>query len=121
MIITISRTDYQALWQESNPKPQHPDPLDRSDRIEVCPNYFGTGYIRKIQLRGIELSIFNYAVRDDVSVTNESGGIEWEFGFHLSGNRSGKQTGENFVSWGYLDEETRECSTHADERILKAD
>lgn len=121
MTITISNTDYQTLWQASNPKPQQPDPLDNCDRIEVCPPYLGTGYIRKIQLRDIELNIFNYVVRDDVVVRTESGGTEWEFGFHLSGNRSGKQTGENFVSWGYFDEETCDYTTYAGERILKVD
>ncbi|PIG94144.1 AraC family transcriptional regulator [Gloeocapsopsis sp. IPPAS B-1203] len=121
MTITIAHTDYQALWQESNLKPQHPDPVDGCDRIEVCPDYLGTGYIRKLQLRGIELNIFNYSVREDVIVTNKSGGTEWEFGFHLSGNRSGKQTGENFVSWGYFDEESHDYPTHAGERILKPD
>lgn len=121
MTITISYTDYQTLWQASNTKPQHPDPLDDCDRIEVCPHDLGTGYIRKIQLRGIELNIFNLGVHEDVIVRTQSDGTEWEFGFHLSGNRSGKQTGENFVSWGYFDEETHDYTTHAGERILKVD
>lgn len=121
MTITISQADYQALWQESNPKPQHPDFLDRCDTIKVCPHHLGTGYIRTIQLRGIELCIFNFAVHEDVIVRTESGGTEWEFGFHLSGNRAGKQTGENFLSWGYFDEGTYDYPTQAGERILKAD
>lgn len=88
----------------------------------MCPQQLGSGYIRTIDLRGIELIIFNYQVQDDLNVIFKvPPGESWlEFGFHLSGKRSGKHAGQNFVEWGTSLESWIEVNkTSASERILK--
>lgn len=119
MAITISRADYDELWREHNPA-QTSTSSGFSEKIEVMPQSLGQGWIHSIQLRGMELSIFKYQLHDDLFIKNQTFGVEWEFGFNLSGNRSGKRTGENFIAWGnYEGEGTWE--TYANDPILKID
>lgn len=113
--ITLFGKDYEQLWQTS---------AESNETIKVCPQQLGSGYIRTIALRDIELSIFDYQVHEDLNVIYDvSLGESWlEFGFHLSGKRSGKHAGQNFVVWGTSQESWIEANeTSATERILKVD
>ena len=126
MSITLSSADYKQLWQAVNPSssPSTPLPGYREWR-DVIPAPLGHGYIQHIQLREVQLSLFNYRLHDDLFVTEPAGadsGTEYEFGFNLSGNRSGIRTGENFLNWGALDEEEDWVwQTYADDPVLKVD
>jgi AraC family transcriptional regulator, transcriptional activator of the genes for pyochelin and ferripyochelin receptors len=118
MSITLSQLDYQELWQQNCAAP--PTGISENlDRIEVCPTQLGTGFIQTVPLRGMQLCIFNYEVHKDIIVNCEDGNYEWEIGFHLSGTRSGKRIGENFLSWGLWDEGQYEIL--AGEQIRKVD
>lgn len=120
MAITISLADYDELWREYNPALQTSTDSGFSEKIEVIPQPLGQGWIHSIQLRGMELCIFNYQLHNDLFIKKQTFGAEWEFGFNLSGNRNGKRTGENFIAWGgYEGEETWE--TYANAPILKID
>lgn len=120
MAITISRADYDELWREHNPTPPTLTISGCSEKIEVVPQPLGQGWICSIQLRGIELCIFNYQLHDDLFVKDQTVRAEWEFGFNISGNRSGKRTGENFIGWGNFEGEGV-WETYADDPILKVD
>jgi AraC-like DNA-binding protein len=120
MAITISRANYDELWREHNPAPQTSTHLGFSEQIEVIPQSLGQGWIQSIQLRGMAVSIFNYRLHDDLFIRDQIFGTEWEIGFHLSGNRSGKQTGENFIGWGQCEGEEI-WETYANDPILKID
>lgn len=121
--ITLFSKDYEELWQDTR-KLQQIELADSKETVRMCPQQLGSGYIRTIDLHGIELIILNYQVYDDLNVIfnvppGESG---LEFGFHLSGKRSGKRAGQNFVEWGTtLESETWVSETSADEPILKVD
>ncbi|WAL59538.1 helix-turn-helix transcriptional regulator [Thermocoleostomius sinensis] len=86
----------------------------------MVPPQFGQGQIRSIFLQGMELLIFQYRLHDDLRVIDEAGGTEWEFGFNISGNRCGKQTGESFIGWGSY-EDGGIYETYANDAILKID
>ncbi|WP_073550920.1 helix-turn-helix domain-containing protein [Chroogloeocystis siderophila] len=113
MTLTLLSDEYEQLWQA---RQEH--------NIKVCPQQLGCGYIRTLDLRGIELSIFNYQVHEDLNVIFDFlPGDSWlEFGFQLLGNRSGKRAGQNFVTWGTtLESEIWASETLASEQILKVD
>ena len=108
----ISQAEYQERWYDLNKNTQYPDPLDSSDIIYSCPEQFGIGYDRWIELRDISLLIINQKYHDDLQIVFEAGQDEFEqieFGFNLSGryssnrldhacNRGGK---ENFLQWNF--------------------
>lgn len=120
MAITLSRTDYDELWHERNPNPLVFSRPGYSEQVEFVPEQFGQGFIRSIQLREISVLIFNYQLHQDLLIDEEVFGTEWEFGFNLSGNRNGKQTGENFIEWGVY-EGTTAALTYANDPVLKVD
>ncbi len=126
MSITLSSADYKQLWQAANPPSSPSTPLSGyREWQEVIPAPLGQGYIQHIQMREVQLSLFNYRLHDDLFVAEQAGedsGTEYEFGFNLSGNRSGKRTGENFLHWGTVDaEEAWIWQTYADDPVLKVD
>lgn len=126
MVITLSSADYKQLWQAANPSSSPSTPLPGyREWQEVIPAPLGQGYIQHIQLREIQLSLFNYRLHDDLFVAEQAGEdsyTEYEFGFNLSGNRSGKRTGENFLHWGCGDaEENWVWQTYANDPVLKVD
>ncbi|MEH2263861.1 helix-turn-helix transcriptional regulator [Nostoc sp.] len=112
----ISQAEYQEIWYNSNKNTQYPDPLDSSDIIYSCPEQFGIGCDRYIELRDINLLIRNQKYHDDLQIfcepyQDEFGSIE--FGFNLSANytsnrfdtavkRGGK---ENFLQWELPEQE----------------
>lgn len=123
MTITLFSKDYEELWQDTC-NLQQITLADSNEAVRMCSQQLGFGYIRTIDLRDIELSIFNYQVHEDLNVIFDfPPGDSWlEFGFHLSGKRSGKRTGQNFVTWGTsLESEIWVSETSADEPILKVD
>ncbi|MGG6269512.1 helix-turn-helix transcriptional regulator [Leptolyngbya sp. AN03gr2] len=119
MAIILSRTDYDALWKAQNPTPASHLSND-SEQIQTVPDQLGQGWMQSIQLRGIDLCIFNYQLHEDLTVQQQSFGTEWEFGFNLSGNRSGNHSGENFIAWGTY-EDSEDWVTYANNPILKID
>lgn len=131
MTITISHTDYDALWQQANPKPQDKGHTDFSDIRRTVPDQLGQGYIRSMQWNGLDLTLYQYQLHEDVQIFGEAQeliGNEYaafrsgEIGFHLSGNRSGMHTGDNFLEWGYCDnEDDWSFDTYANEPIIKVD
>ena len=108
----ISQAEYQEKWYDCNENIQYPDPLDSSDIIYSCPEQFGIGYERWIELRDISLLIINQKYHDDLGIAFEAGQDEYdeiEFGFNLSGNYSSnrldfpynKSGRENFLQWDF--------------------
>ena len=108
----ISEAEYQERWYDSNKNTQYPDPLDSSDIIYSCPEQFGRGYERWIELRDISLLIINQKYHDDLKIVFEAGQDEFEqieFGFNLSGSYSSNRLdrpcnrggGENFLQWDF--------------------
>ncbi|NDJ17918.1 helix-turn-helix transcriptional regulator [Myxacorys almedinensis] len=120
MAITISRTDYDELWRACNPAPLVSSHSGYCEQIEVVPEQFGEGYIQFIQLREINLALFNYQLHHDLYIRDEVFGAAWEFGFNLSGNCSGKHTGENFIEWGAYEGEGT-WITYANDPVYKVD
>ena len=129
MAITIYNSDYDALWQEANTSPQNIKSEGYFETLQLVPDRLGQGYIRSIQLHGINLWLFNYQLHDDLFIIRkgqDTADISREFGFHLSGDRCGKRTGENFVDWECFDDPDK-CNdeyisiTYAKEPILKVD
>jgi AraC family transcriptional regulator, transcriptional activator of the genes for pyochelin and ferripyochelin receptors len=120
MTITLSRLDYDELWRESNPIPQRLDDASYSEKTGVIPKRLGQGYQQTIHLREITLCIFNYSLHEDLLIQDQGASAEWEFGFHLSGDRYGKRGGENFLNWGFYEGEWI-GRTSAKEPILKVD
>ncbi|ESA33721.1 transcriptional family [Leptolyngbya sp. Heron Island J] len=125
MTITISRADYDMLWQQANPQPQDLGGTSFSDIRRIVPERLGQGYIQSIQWTGVELTLFHYRFHEDVHILNRANNEDacvCEIGFHLSGNRRGKCTGENFIEWGSYDTPDKWIDvTYANEPILKAD
>jgi AraC family transcriptional regulator, transcriptional activator of the genes for pyochelin and ferripyochelin receptors len=126
MAITLSEQEYDALWDVSNPNLEDPEIADQFDWTYTCPSQIGQGYERVIQLREIELIIFNEEFHQDVfvqSLAHEETADNVEFGFHLSGSRNGKSTGDSFLEWSPAEkswkEEVKKISTG--ERLLKID
>lgn len=124
MAIEISQAEYDALWQQANLKPQH---SSEAGFVEICkavPPQLGRGYTQRLQWQDIDLLLFNVQFDEDIYITREN--LEeteaCEFGFNVSGNRSGLRTGENFVLWeGNQDDAEEPWITYADEPILKVD
>lgn len=120
MAITLSRTDYDELWETHNSIARTAESSGSFEQVDFVPEQLGQGWVRSIQLRGIELCIFNYQLHEDLIVQQQSFGTEWEFGFNLSGNRSGSYSGENFIGWGTY-EDSEPWLTYANNPILKID
>jgi AraC-like DNA-binding protein len=120
MAITLSRADYDELWKQHNPIAQPGSSSEDAESVMVVPPPLGQGGIRLIPLQGMKLSILEYQLHDDVFVKEQSAGSEWEFGFHVSGNRGGKRTGESFIGWGNYENEGI-YETYANDAILKID
>lgn len=126
MAITISSEGYSELWQESNPELSLANGQTDDEFQQVIPKQLGQGHVRQIQLQGIHLCLCDYQLHDDLCVVDKSqseASSEYEFGFHLSGNRAGKRTGENFLYWGIYegDEDEWKWITYANEPVLKVD
>lgn len=124
MVIQISRTESEALWQQTNPLPKRASCEGLVETLEYVPPQLGKGYIQRIQWHEIELLLFNYTFHDDVHVVGlpQTACISREFGFNLSGNRCGKNSGENFFEWVSIDDQDEEFDiTHANDPILKVD
>lgn len=125
MAVEISRTDYDALWQQANPTPQH---ADRSGFVEVrefVPQQLGQGYTQRLRWQDIDLLLFNVQFHKDIYITGknlEETETVCEFGFNLSGNLCGKRTSENFVEWGGEDNDDEHTwITYANDPICKVD
>lgn len=122
MTFTLSRLEYDDLWQSNPASAIHA--TEETETLRICAQQLGSGYIRTLHLRGIDLTIFDYQLRNDLVVLDEAPpGTTWlEFGFNISGSRSGKRTGQSFAEWG-TDIEGGSCiyETLAEERILKID
>ncbi|MEM9150014.1 MAG: hypothetical protein AAGB19_06120 [Cyanobacteria bacterium P01_F01_bin.3] len=104
MAITLTRTDYDDLWQECNSAPKVTSRSSFYEQKLVVPERLGKGYMQSIQWHGIDLTLFNYRFHDDVHVLQRAEGSTsqlGEFGFHLSGHRGGTRAGENFIHWGH--------------------
>lgn len=125
MTITISCADYDALWQQANPQLQDMGHSAFSDIRRIVPNRLGEGYIQSMQWAGIDLTLFHYRFHEDVRIRHRAKARDsqaGEIGFHLSGNRHGKCTGDNFIEWGHYDDpDSWEQVTYANETILKVD
>lgn len=122
MTFTLSRLEYDDLWR-SCPASKTQTSGD-SETLAFCPDRLGSGYIRTFHLRDINLTIFDYQLRDDLVVVDEDEpGTTWlEFGFNISGNRSGKRTGQSFAEWGTdMEGGTFSYETLAEERVFKVD
>ncbi|WP_414548262.1 helix-turn-helix transcriptional regulator [Anabaena sp. CCY 0017] len=123
----ISRTEYKRTWQQVNQNTQYPDESDTADFINYCPQKFGRGYHRHIQLRGMRLLIIDEEFDDDLYVESEDiQDIEEEqieFGFNLSGSYSRKECGQSFLDWVDTDEisEMEDWKIFAKKRRLKVD
>jgi len=91
----------------------------------MVPEQLGQGYIQSIQWSGIDLTLFHYRFHDDVHVIKQAQDQNpplGEIGFHLSGNRHGYCTGDNFIDWGHYDEPDEWTAvTYANDPILKVD
>ncbi|WOD36934.1 AraC family transcriptional regulator [Nodosilinea sp. E11] len=123
MAITLSSTDYDELWQAANPHRGESDREDLAEVREIVPPRLGQGYVQQIQLRGIGLSLFDYHLHEDVCLISATDSPDsYEVGFNLSGNRSGKRTGENFLEWGTRPvEPPRRQLDYANDPVLKVD
>ncbi len=124
MAIEISQTEYDALWQQANPNPQHSERAGLEESREVVPLQLGQGYIQRLQWQDIDLLLFNAQFDEDIYITGDKPKKTeaCEFGFNVSGNRAGLRTGENFVLWeGNEDDEEETWITYANDPILKVD
>ncbi|MEO1792729.1 MAG: AraC family transcriptional regulator [Cyanobacteria bacterium J06629_19] len=133
MTITLSRSDYDLLWQQANQSlplsEQAGCAATRSpgyaENISHVPQQLGKGYIQNIQWNGIQLRLFNYQFHDDVLVQEpvpDAVSTCREIGFNLSGNLGDKRTGESFIEWGD-DDDDEACTwvTYANAPVLKVD
>ncbi|MEM9508022.1 MAG: hypothetical protein AAGA16_10100, partial [Cyanobacteria bacterium P01_E01_bin.35] len=126
MAITIYGSDYDALWQETNPASGNLKSEGYSETLRLVPERLGQGYIQSIDFHGINLSLFNYQLHEDLYMIMKGEDVSYitrEFGFCLSGHRYGYVTGENFLEWGSFDfpNEHAYYITYAKEPILKID
>ncbi len=127
MVNIISQTEYKRIWQQVNHNTQYPEASDTADFINYCPQNFGRGYRRWIQLRGINLLIINEEFDDDLYIefedTNDCEYRNLEFGFNLSGSYSGRNGTQSFLDWVHIDkgDETEGCKIFAKKRQLKVD
>lgn len=119
----ISLADYQEFWRERNQNTRQPDPSDPSDIINICPQQFGSGYERWIELRDISLLIIDAEFHHDLVIERKysdsfSGGLE--FGFHLSGYWNNIHAGKNFFQSGGLNQNNTSELLRS-QRLLKVD
>ncbi|MEH1832585.1 MAG: AraC family transcriptional regulator [Nostoc sp.] len=118
----ISQSDYAQLWQANV---QYLDPSDNSDATQVCPQQFGKGYERVIQLHGIKVLIINEEFHQDLDVEYPSGKTEGlvEFGFNLTGVRGWIPSCVSFLELAVPGADCEEYLSErkAGERILKID
>ncbi|MEA5617113.1 AraC family transcriptional regulator [Cronbergia sp. UHCC 0137] len=119
----ISLVDYQEFWRERNQNTQQPDPSDPSDTINICPQQFGTGYERWIELRDISLLIIDAEFHHDLMIEKNYsdsfiGGLE--FGFHLLGTWNNVHAGKNFFQSGSL-YQNNTSELLRSQRLLKVD
>ena len=125
MTITIYGSDYDALWQEANPASENLKSERFSETLQLVPESLGQGYIKSIDLHGINILLFNYQLHEDLFIIRkgeEFSDISREFGFNLSGHRHGRRTGENFVYWESFNEPDDYIQVaYAKEPILKVD
>lgn len=125
MAITIFQKNYDQLWQAQNPTPELSTHAGFSETQLTVPEQLGQGYIQSLKWDGIDLTLFHYRFHDDVHVIKEAQNLDMplgEIGFHLSGNRHGYCTGENFIDWGGCDQVDEEIEvTYANAPILKVD
>lgn len=124
MAITLSRSDYDALWQQANPLAAAAKQADAFDVKLRIPEQLGQGYVQEIQWRGINLMLFDYQFHDDVFVkqaAQDTDCIDREIGFNLSGNRHELCTGESFILWGNNSNAAQIDKTYANEAIQKVD
>lgn len=133
MTIEISEADYAKLWQPDNLSiqslnldEQQAFPLQNySDITNICPQQFGRGYERLIQLRGISLLVIDQELSDDLRFEYEAYESEKliEFGFNLSGAWSERTGGINFLEWSVTGEHYKESFVEvlSKERIRKVD
>lgn len=124
MAITLSSTDYDELWQVTNPHRGECDREDWSEMREMVPPRLGQGYVQQIPLRGIYLCLFDYQLHEDVCLISAAAEApdSYEVGFNLSGNRSGKRTGENFLEWGFRPaEQPLRQMFYANDPVVKVD
>lgn len=125
MTITIYGSDYDALWQEANPSPQNIESEGYSEELRLVPERLGQGYIKLIKFHGINITLFNYQLHEDLYMImkgQETTDIVREFGFHLSGNRCGYRRGENFLDWGVCEEPNKYTQiAYAKDPLLKVD
>jgi AraC-like DNA-binding protein len=119
----ISLADYQELWRQSNQNTRKPDPSDSSDIINLCPQEFGSGYERWIELREITLLIIDANFHEQLIIekspkTNCEHSLE--FGFNLLGHWNNIHAGQNFFCSGGIQEIGQsEFAQH--QRLLKVD
>jgi AraC-like DNA-binding protein len=119
----ISLADYQEFWRERNPNTRQPDPSDPSDIINICPQQFGSGYERWIELRDISLLIIDAEFHHDLIIEKNYsdsfiGGLE--FGFHLLGSWNNIHAGKNFFQSGWL-HQNNTSELLRSQRLLKVD
>lgn len=119
----ISLADYQGFWREHNQNTRQADPSDPSDIINTCPQEFGSGYERWIELRDISLLIIDAEFHHDLIIEKNSsdsftGGLE--FGFHLLGSWNNIHGGNNFFQSGDF-HQNKESEILRSQRLLKVD
>jgi AraC-like DNA-binding protein len=106
MPITLSRADYDELWHEQALVSEPSVLAGFAEMRRTVSEQLGQGYIQSMRWSGIELTLYHYQFHDDVHVLYEAQDEDstlGEIGFHLSGNRHGYRTGENFIQWGACD------------------
>ncbi|MEM6453107.1 MAG: AraC family transcriptional regulator [Cyanobacteria bacterium P01_D01_bin.105] len=126
MTISLTRVDYDEMWQQQNPIPEVTSDPGFSEIRQVVPESLGQGYIQSLQWAGLDLTLYNYQFYEDVQIFNKASDADdsyiCEVGFHLSGSRQGYRTGENFIQWGQCHEPNDWTTvTSAHEPILKLD
>lgn len=125
MTVTLSRADYDELWQEQNPAPGTTTNSGFSESRHLVSELLGRGYFQSIRWHGIDLALYQYQFHEDVHViekAQDQTSSIGEIGFNVSGYRHGKRTGENFIIWGGCNNPDKWVEvTYAKDPILKVD
>lgn len=125
MAIEISRDEYDALWQQANPTPQHSEGGGLVEVRKSVPQQLGQGYTQQYRWHDVDLMLYSIQFHEDICVketSQEETEDTCEFGFNLSGNRCGLRTGENFVLWGSHEDDQEEIwITYANDPVFKVD
>ncbi|MFB2736770.1 helix-turn-helix transcriptional regulator [Umezakia ovalisporum] len=119
----VSLAHYQELWRERNQNTKAPDPSDPSDIINLCPQEFGSGYERWIELREINLLIIDANFHQNLIIERAPKAIYnegLEFGFHLLGYWNNTHPGQNFFCSGGV-HQTAKSEFCRHQRLLKVD